>query len=104
MNELPRWFEIRYVQDMKPPSTPKTSPPVWAEIVTMVPGLRGGRPVIRGMRISVGDVLGWLASGMSEGEILEDFPELTEADIRAVLSFAAQRERSTSIASRGDEK
>jgi uncharacterized protein (DUF433 family) len=50
------------------------------------------------MRITVGDVLGWLASGMSETEILEDFPELTEADIRAALAFAAERERSTRIA------
>ena len=64
----------------------------------MVPGLRGGRPAIRGMRITVGGVLGWLAPGMSEREILKDFPELTEADIRAALAFAAERERSTAIA------
>ena len=70
----------------------------WAGIVTIVPGLRGGRPVIRGMRITVGDVLGWLASGMSEGEILDDFPELTAQDIRAALAFAAERERSTAVA------
>ena len=81
---------------MPPPSRPHQPP--WAGIVTMVPGLRGGRPVIRGMRITVGDVLGWLASGMSEAEILEDFPELTEADIRAALAFAAERERSTAVA------
>lgn len=71
------------------------APPAWNGIITMVPGLRGGRPVIRDMRITVGDVLGWLASGMSEAEILEDFPELTEADIRAALAFAAERERPT---------
>lgn len=51
-----------------------------------------------GMRITVGDVLGWLASGMSEAEILEDFPELTQADIPAALAFAAERERSTHVA------
>lgn len=77
-------------------SSPSEAP--WAGIVTMVPGLRGGRPVIRGMRITVGDVLGWLASGMSQSEILDDFPELTETDIRAALAFAAERERSTSVA------
>ena len=73
--------------------------PPWAGVVSIVPGQRGGRPVIRGMRITVGDVLGWLASGMSEAEILEDFPELTREDIRAALAFAAARERGTAIAS-----
>jgi uncharacterized protein (DUF433 family) len=87
-----------YVNSMETLSTPKSSAPAWAGIVTMVPGLRGGRPVIRGMRITVGDILGWLASGMSEVEILEDFPELTQADIRAALAFAAERERSTNVA------
>ena len=86
---------MRYLRAM---TTTSPSQPPWAGIVTMVPGLRGGRPVIRGMRITVGDVLGWLASGMSEAEILTDFPELTEADIRAALAFAAERERSTSVA------
>ena len=80
------------------PSRSSDQQPSWAGIVTIVPGLRGGRPVIRGMRITVGDVLGWLASGMSKTEILADFPELTEADIRAALAFAAERERSTAIA------
>lgn len=50
------------------------------------------------MRITVGDVLGWLASGMSAAEILEDFPELTEVDIRAALAFAAERERASTRA------
>ena len=72
--------------------------PVWDGIITIEPGKRGGRPVIRGMRITVGDVLGWLASGMSEAEIVADFPELTAADIRAALAFAAARERGTVIA------
>lgn len=63
------------------------------DIITVNPGRRGGRPSIRGMRVTVSDVLGWLASGMSHAEIIEDFPELTETDIRAALSFAADRER-----------
>ncbi len=63
------------------------------EIITMEPGKRGGRPCVRGMRIAVSDVLGWLASGMSEAEILAEYPELTREDIRACLSYAAERER-----------
>ena len=62
-------------------------------IITIEPGKRGGRPCVRGMRIAVSDVLGWLAAGMTHAEILADFPELTEEDIRAVLSYAADRER-----------
>jgi uncharacterized protein (DUF433 family) len=60
--------------------------------ITLEPGKRGGRPCIRGMRISVYDVLGWLASGMSEAEILEDYPELEHHDVLACLMFAATRE------------
>lgn len=56
-------------------------------------GTRGGRPCIRGLRISVSDVLSWLASGMSEDEILGDHPDLEREDIRACLAFAADRER-----------
>ena len=63
------------------------------QIITLEPGKRGGRPCIRGLRITVSDVLEHLASGMSPAEIVEDFPELTEADIVACLSFAADRER-----------
>ena len=66
---------------------------IYQHIVTVEPGKRGGRPCIRGMRIAVADILGWLASGMSHSEILEDFPELTEEDIRAALAYAADRER-----------
>ena len=62
-------------------------------IITIESGKRGGRPTIRGMRISVGDVLGWLAAGMSHEEILSDYPELTEKDIRACLAYAADHER-----------
>ena len=61
--------------------------------ITAEPGKRGGRPCVRGMRIAVADVLGWLASGMTHGDIMADFPELTEDDIRACLAFAADRER-----------
>lgn len=76
------------------------SQPSWYGIVGIEPGKRGGRPVIRGMRITVGDVLGWLASGMSRMEIIEDFPELTEADINAALAFAAERDRVTVVAAK----
>ena len=61
-------------------------------IITIEPGKRGGKPCIRRMRITVYDVLGWFAAGMSQAEILDDFPELTEEDIRACLEFAADRE------------
>ncbi len=63
------------------------------EIITIEPGKRGGRPCIRGMRIAVGDVLGWLAEGMSHEQILGEYPELTERDVRACLAYAADRER-----------
>jgi len=65
----------------------------YREIITIEPGKRGGKPVIRGLRITVYDVLEYLAAGMSEEEILKDFPELTRDDIRACLAFAADRER-----------
>ena len=68
-------------------------PKAYAKIVTIEPGKRGGKPCIRGMRITVYDVLEYLASGMSEDDILSDFPYLTREDIRACLSFAADRER-----------
>jgi uncharacterized protein (DUF433 family) len=70
----------------------------YQDIITIEPGKRGGRPCVRGSRIAVSDVLGWLASGMSQAEIIADYPELTEADIRACLSYAADRERRLSIA------
>ncbi|MFN3756707.1 MAG: DUF433 domain-containing protein [Flavobacterium sp.] len=64
----------------------------YKQIITIEPGKRGGKPTIRGMRITVGDVLGCLASGMSIQEILSDFEELTEQDIYAALSYAADKE------------
>lgn len=64
----------------------------YRKIITIEPGKRGGKPCIRGMRITVGDILGWLASGMSMADILADFDELTEDDILAALGYAADRE------------
>jgi uncharacterized protein (DUF433 family) len=62
-------------------------------VITLEPGKRGGKPCIRGLRITVYDVLEYLASGMSEDQILADFPDLNRDDIRACLAFAADRER-----------
>lgn len=59
-------------------------------IITIEPGKRSGKPCIRGMRITVGDILGWLSAGMSMEEILEDFPELTRDDIHAAQAYAAR--------------
>jgi len=66
----------------------------YADYITIEAGKRGGKPCIRGLRISVYDVLSWLAEGMSEADIIEDFPELETEDIKACLSFAANREHS----------
>lgn len=65
----------------------------YGQIITTEPGKRGGKPCLRGMRITVSDVLEYLAGGMSEDEILVDFPYLTRDDIRACFAFAADRER-----------
>jgi uncharacterized protein (DUF433 family) len=65
----------------------------YQDVITIEEGKRGGRPCVRGIRIAVGDVLGWLAAGLSHEEILADYPELTENDIRACLAYAADRER-----------
>jgi uncharacterized protein (DUF433 family) len=61
--------------------------------ITIEPGKRGGKPCIRGLRITVDDVLSYLASGMTEADILADFPDLEADDFRAVYAFAADRER-----------
>ncbi len=61
--------------------------------IVLEPGKRGGKPCIRGLRITIYDVLGWLATGMSTEEILADYPELEAADIQACLTFAASREQ-----------
>jgi len=65
----------------------------YRNLITIEPGKRGGKPCIRGLRITVYDVLEYLASGMTEDEILQDFPDLTREDIRACLALAAERER-----------
>ena len=65
----------------------------YQSIITFDPGQRGGKPCIRGMRITVYDVLDYLASGMTPQEILKDFPYLTAEDIKAVLAYAADREK-----------
>ncbi|MCF8233744.1 MAG: DUF433 domain-containing protein [Bacteroidales bacterium] len=64
-------------------------------MITIEPGKRGGKPCIRGMRITVNDILEWLASGMTIQDILSDFDELNANDIYAALSFAADRENNT---------
>ena len=66
----------------------------WKATITVEPGKRGGRPCIRGMRITVHDVLSYLAAGMTVAEVLDDFPYLTGDDIRDSFAFAAERERS----------
>lgn len=69
----------------------------YSDIITIEPDKRGGKPCIRGLRITVYDVLEYLASGMSNAEILREFPYLTEQDIRACLAYAADRERKLEI-------
>jgi uncharacterized protein (DUF433 family) len=67
----------------------------WLDRIVIDPNVRFGKPCVRGTRIAVGDVLGYLASGMTEDEILTDFPQLRREDLRACLSYAAERERQT---------
>ncbi len=68
----------------------------WQERISINPAVRSGKPHIKGTRITVYDVLEYLAGGMSEDQILADFPDLTRDDIRACLAFAAARERRVS--------
>lgn len=70
----------------------------YSHIITIDHQIRFGQPCIRGMRITVSDILGWLAAGMTEKEILTDFPELTIEDIKAALAYAADREHKIRIA------
>jgi uncharacterized protein (DUF433 family) len=65
----------------------------WREVITIEPGKRSGKPCIRGLRMTVADVLSYLASGMSYEEVIDDFPFLTREDILACLAYAADRER-----------
>ena len=69
----------------------------YRDIITIEPGKRSGKPCIRGMRITVQDILEYMAGGMSEEEILSDFPELTHEDILACIGFAANRERQLAV-------
>ncbi len=71
----------------------------YSEYITINPGTRFGKPCIKGTRITVYDVLGWLASGMTVENILHDYPELTDIQIRACLAFAADKEHKFKIAS-----
>ena len=70
----------------------------YSKIITIEPGKRSGKPCIRGMRITVQDVFEYLAGGMTEDQILEEFPELTREDIHACFAFAADRERKLFVA------
>ena len=71
----------------------------YRNIITLEPGKRGGKPCIRGMRITVYDVLSYLGAGMTPEEVLHDFPYLTQEDIWACLNYAAERERYTKVVS-----
>ena len=70
----------------------------YSKIITIEPGKRSGKPCIRGLRITVQDILEYLAGGMSEEQILQDFSELTREDVKACLAFAADRERKLFVA------
>lgn len=65
----------------------------YQDYITIAPNKRGGKPCVRGLRITVYEVLEYLASGMTEEEILDDFPDLTREDLKACIAFAADRER-----------
>jgi uncharacterized protein (DUF433 family) len=69
----------------------------YQSLITINPAIRSGKPIIRGLRYTVYDILSYLAAGMTTEEILDDFPDLTEADIQACLSFAADRERHIAV-------
>ncbi|MFV9504829.1 MAG: DUF433 domain-containing protein [Oscillochloridaceae bacterium umkhey_bin13] len=69
----------------------------YQQIISINPNIRSGKPIIRGLRITVYDVLSYLAAGMTSTEILHDFPELTMADIQACLAYAADREQSVAV-------
>jgi uncharacterized protein (DUF433 family) len=69
----------------------------YQKIITINPNIRSGKPIIRGLRYTVYDVLSWLAAGMTRTEIIDDYPDLTEEDIQACLEYAADRERTVMI-------
>lgn len=70
----------------------------YSEVISIDPNIRFGKPVITGTRISVFDVLGWLASGMTTEEIISDFPQLSKEQILACLAYSADKERKVKIA------
>lgn len=82
LHELPPWRPLRTLHSMDA-----------SERITIEPGKRSGKPCIRGLRITVDDVLSYLAAGMTEAQILADFPDLEREDFLAVYAFAADRER-----------
>lgn len=87
---------------LEDPLTPGLTPPTldlvdYRKRIKVIAGKRGGQPTIRGLRITVADVLSYLAAGMSEDQILADFPDLQRDDIRAALAYAADRERHHTI-------
>ncbi|MBI4608679.1 MAG: DUF433 domain-containing protein [Candidatus Rokubacteria bacterium] len=73
----------------------------WQDRITVTPGVRSGKPCIKGTRITVYDILEYLAGGMTEAQILADFPDITAEDIHACLAFAASRERRLTSSSAG---
>jgi len=77
--------------------TVRASSADYRDRIRIVSGTRGGQPTIRGLRLTVADILGYLAAGMSEDEILADFPDLERPDIRAALAYAADRERQHAV-------
>jgi len=79
--------------ELRSPSEPKGKQMDYSNIISIEPGKRGGKPCIRGLRITVGDILDYLAGGMSHEDILRDFPDLVPEDIMACLAYAADRER-----------
>lgn len=92
MNLLDTNVLLDVLQRREPQYRPYEAAMSYRERITIEPGKRGGKPCIRGMRITVYDILEWLAAGESWEAILKDFPELTEEDIRAALEYAASRE------------
>lgn len=93
---IARGATIAGLRSATPKETALTTP--YQHLITIEPGKRGGKPCIRGLRITVYDVLSYLAAGMSVDEILADFPDLTRDDILACLTFAAERERQLLVA------
>ncbi len=93
LSPIPRVFAMMGCPWLARGHLQRTGILTYQDVITIEPGKRGGRPTIRGTRIAVADVLGWLAAGMTCEQIVADYPELTEDHIRACLAYAADRER-----------